>query len=85
MKESKTYYKAVFREEMIKDINKKPKLFNAGDVFINRMSEKNMQSFISNKTNAKIVYDTYVSFPTELFDIYKVTETITYTEEKIKI
>lgn len=83
MKEHKTYYRAVFNQDAQKEINGTLKLFEAGDMFINRMSEANLQAFLAQKNNGKLINNSFVSFPTSYFDIHKITETITYESEKI--
>lgn len=82
-KESRTYYRAVFNQDAETTIDGKILSFQQGETFVNKMSEKNLQAFLSDKQGVKLMKNSIVKFPTSYFDIYKITETITFEEEKI--
>lgn len=85
MSNVKTYYKAVFKQAAEHEIGHTKKVFKAGETFVSRMSDANVYAFLSEPTAVKLIGQTTVSFPITLFDIYKVTETTTYAEEKTDI
>lgn len=83
MKTTRTYYKVVFNQDAEHEFSGITREFKEGETFLSRMSENNLKFFLSQLMATKIINSHIISFPVKIFDVYKVTENISYQEEKI--